>query len=543
MAKWEEAPLVEDPAATGQSWQQAPMADGQFMIGGETADMIRSGLSGVLEGVPVAGPAILGGAKRAAAGLSSLVGGPDYEQGLEQVQSGLAGNVAQHPNINMAGQIAGGVAGGLAIPGSTMATLPRAIASGGGLSVADMTARSLAETGQMPSGEQIISGGLFGAMLGAGGYQLGKLVQRPRVDPSINAKIDLLASEGVDITAGQATGSKGLLRREAQAHGMMDFIERQTSNFSKAALRKVGIDAPDGRLTRDVLDGTFDLVGQKMDEIALRNAIPGGNAVGDKILASLRQRTQDIGTNYRATIEGTPAKAVRDAEARIAKLVKKRFISGEEYALARSDFETTARKAGSPRLAETMREFRAALDEAMDQSTAAFNPKDNGLWRMARRMYGNLLVVEEASVRAGADAAGGLITPANLAAATKTIKGKRLYARGKTDFDELADAGVAVMRPMPVQANANIAEMYRALMRNTVGSTMAAAAGYNMLGPYGLMLGAAPAVAGRAMDVLHTMPVASLPQHSASMGAKVGATLGAGVASNNPFSNLLGDQQ
>lgn len=132
-----------------------------------------TGMMGMLEGVPILGPALKGGVQRAAAGIASVIDGEGYDQSLEQVRATTDEAQRASPAVNTVGQVAGAVgsmiplgstalgAKALGITGRNLGT--RALASGatsGAISAADAAARGR-------SAEEIIGSGQIGAGIGA----------------------------------------------------------------------------------------------------------------------------------------------------------------------------------------------------------------------------------------------------------------------------------------------------------------------------------------------------------------------------------------
>jgi len=124
---------------------------------------VGAGLSSFLEGFPVVGPAILGGAQRAAAGIASLIDGEDYATNLKQGQDITQTAQEQNPIVSTAGSIAGSVAG--------TAPLVAAAPAAFGVSGASLPARMLASGASgaaLGAADGGVRDGAEGAMWGAG---------------------------------------------------------------------------------------------------------------------------------------------------------------------------------------------------------------------------------------------------------------------------------------------------------------------------------------------------------------------------------------
>ena len=72
---------------------------------------VGSFLTSIPEGIPIAGPAILGGLQRAGAYGRSLMSGQPYEEELKTVQGMTEEAQAEHPYLSTAGHVTGAMAG------------------------------------------------------------------------------------------------------------------------------------------------------------------------------------------------------------------------------------------------------------------------------------------------------------------------------------------------------------------------------------------------------------------------------------------------
>lgn len=101
--------LEGDAKAAYAQWkaqQAAPQQPPQ--LGAGTGSAIAT-TGGLLEGIPVAGPAIRGGVNRAAAGLRSVMDGTSYGDELNTVNQATVQAKQDHPYLDTGAQIAGGV--------------------------------------------------------------------------------------------------------------------------------------------------------------------------------------------------------------------------------------------------------------------------------------------------------------------------------------------------------------------------------------------------------------------------------------------------
>ncbi|WP_245317638.1 hypothetical protein [Rhizobium sp. N122] len=138
-------------------------------------------LSGIVDGIPIAGPYLLGGAKKAAAGLRSLLYGGSYDDQLRIVNAIDQEAKIAHPNVNTTGQVVGAVGG--TVP--AVAAAPEMFGAGGGsmllrsllsgftgsgIGAADAAVRSDGDP------EKTRWGALEGGLFGLGGPLAGEVI-------------------------------------------------------------------------------------------------------------------------------------------------------------------------------------------------------------------------------------------------------------------------------------------------------------------------------------------------------------------------------
>jgi len=336
---------------------------------------------------------------------------------------------------------------------------------------------------------------------------------------------NVLRNEGVELTAGQATGSKGLQYREAELGGSAaeNFAERQADQFTSAALRRAQINAE--RATPDVIDQAYTQIGQQIDGLSSRNTLESDSRFAGELGQVWRDYASLVNPSQRAPIVQQTIVDITDALRNGGGR-----LSGRAYQSLRSRLERAARGSKDPELTMTLRDINSALDGAMERTIGRTNPADLGAWQEVRRSYRNMLVIEDAVGRAGEKAADGIITPANLRSAAKK-QGRRSFSRGRNDFAALANAGVSAMTPLP---NSGTAGRLGAKLFVPAGAATGATVGGMAAGPLGAGVGAAvgaavPWAAGRA--VLSGPGRAYLANQLASAPVdELTALLGSGVA-------------
>lgn len=330
---------------------------------------------------------------------------------------------------------------------------------------------------------------------------------RSAASPERQALIDVLKNEGVDITAGQTTGSKALRYKESQIGGSaaQNFAERQGEQFTSAIMKRIGSDAT--HATPEAVNQAGERIGGMFKDLAARN-----NLIPDQPF------TAELGDTLRSYVANTnPSSRVPVIENTIADLAAdaaKGPISGAKYQEVASTIGKKIAGASGEEL-EAYQGIRSALDDAMERSIAAANPDDLGVWKEARNAYRNLLVVEKAVTGAGENARQGLISPAQLRSAV-VGQGRRAFARGQGDFADLARAGEGIMAPLP---DSGTTSRWLAAGGGTgLGAAIGSALGGGIPGAViGAGVGAgAPYVAGRT---LMSKPVQSFLANQALSGS------------------------
>lgn len=280
---------------------------------------------------------------------------------------------------------------------------------------------------------------LVGAMLG-GVVNPSRLVTPLPAGPERRAFADTLSQEGVDLTAGQRTGSKGLRAAESQIGGgaAERVMENQGEQFTRAALTRAGIDAH--RATPEVMDQAFRRIGDEFNNLAGNTTIPLDQTLQNALLTDVLRYQQTRGA-------GAVAPIVEDIMNDISQTAAKNggSLPGEAFRRVRTRLTDSIRE-GADDTKGSLRDMLESLDDAVERTM----PQDMvERWQTARRQYRNMFVLERAATGAGENAAAGIISPSALRNATVSQHGRRNYARGQGDFAELARAGEGTMKPLP----------------------------------------------------------------------------------------------
>jgi len=472
--------------------QNAPEADidGYIASEGVTLDDVRNfrtdrGHTGVPEFRPVgvegynpetgevepqfsrAGSAVAGAADIGSFGfgdeiasyIGSWISGDPREQVLEEIRGNQQAAQEQNPGSYLAGQIAGGLGQVAATGGAGFG--PAMARGGAGLgrvalgSAADGAIYGAGYGAGSANGDikDRLAGAIMGAGIGgatgavlpavtAGASKAARTAVTPfRTSPERVAAADTLRAEGVPVTAGQLTGSRGLRFSESELGGRKaaNIMDEQADAFTSAVLRRAGIDS--NRATPEVLDNAFTSIGQRFDDLAASNSLTPDQPMMAELRTVFNEYGQTVPESMRAPI-------VENLTRDIVAAARRGPISGASYQNLTSRIAKAARGASNPDLKGALYGIREALDNAMERSIATNNPAQAGAWRQAREQYRNLLAIEQAATRAGEGAAEGIISPANIRNAAVN-QGRRAYARGQGDFADLARSGSMLLSPLP----------------------------------------------------------------------------------------------
>ncbi len=199
-------------------------------------------LTGLVDGVPILGPLMLGGAQRAAAGISTLTSGGAYDERLKQAQDITRSAQEAHPYVTTGANVAGAVGGTLPAamaapvafgggPGHIMARSIYSMLTGGGIGAADSAVRSEGDAAQT----------LEGLGKGAGMGFIG-----PTAGKVIGAGANKLLQLFRDGSAAKAAGTTRYAASKLQEAFDADSLDIPTAQTRLAALGPEGMVADIG---------------------------------------------------------------------------------------------------------------------------------------------------------------------------------------------------------------------------------------------------------------------------------------------------------
>jgi hypothetical protein len=461
--------------------------------------------------------ATFGYADKLAARMSSLFG-DTYENELaaERKRTEDAGKRLGKGAIvaDVAGGVAGGLAGGTLLRGGAALSAlrggsqapARAILAADNAGIAGRAAvgatEGLAMTALDAAGrdKELTRGNMLaGAALGggvAGGLAAAGRARLPAGNMTAEDQrlASVLRNEGVELTAGQRTGSKPVQWMETVLADLpftgqpgQRIADAQARAFNSAALRTAGSNADEA--TGAVMTATQRTLGNRIENIAARNTIQFDRQFVQDVRTVASEYAENLNTLQKPIFE----RLVLDIGATGG------VMSGTAYQKLRSTLTRISRSEGDTELANALRGLRGALDDA---ATRSINPADARAWDATRRQYANYKTIEKAMKGAGAEVAGGNISPRQLRAAIAQ-RDPEGYVQGRGDMTDLAKAAERFMKPLPNSGTAP-RSFYQGLFQG--GGTIGGLVGGGLPGA---VIGAAAGTLGpaAASRVLYSRPV------------------------------------
>ncbi|MBX5020156.1 hypothetical protein [Rhizobium lentis] len=200
--------------------QKKPAVDRYGLPADDALSVARTGVGGLIEGIPIVGPLIRGGTERAAAATLAAFSDETYDQVLDRVREANRAEKEANPYVDKGAQITGAVAG--TIPAIMAA--PVAFGAGGGslalrsgisgftggaIGAADAGVRSGGDIDEMWHGAKL--GGLFGL----GGPMVGKVI-----GAGARSLVDALRARTAAKVAGMDPQAFGYFRRAVTDDGL-----------------------------------------------------------------------------------------------------------------------------------------------------------------------------------------------------------------------------------------------------------------------------------------------------------------------------------
>jgi len=270
--------------------------------------------------------------------------------------------------------------------------------------------------------------------------------------------VDLLYKEGVIPTAAQSTGNKAAAYMEEATVAGQDLIEAANRNFSRAALKRIGIDSDIA--APELMQQKYNELGQRFSDGIGRVEGAATQAEVDDLAAIIKEYAGSTNKNLRAPI-------FANILAAMDKSIDGFPIKSSELRTYHQTLNKMTRQGDNA--GSAAREAIEVLTGVIDRG---LGPEQAAAWRKLNAEYRDFLAIEDAVSKAG-PALQGIVSPQHLRGSTKTVFGKRAYVLGKSDLAELAKAGSIALKPMPSSGTAE-----RLIARTGGPAPATGAAGY-----------------------------------------------------------------
>ncbi|MGR8923869.1 hypothetical protein ACU8MB_08980 [Rhizobium leguminosarum] len=272
--------------------QKQPQPQPQGLPADDAISVSRTGVGGLLEGIPIAGPIIRDWTERAAGATLAAFSDETYDQVMDRIHDANRAEKEANPIVDRGAQITGAVAG--TIP-AVMAA-PAAFGAGGGSlllrsGISGLTGATIggADAGVRSGGdaEKIKEGITMGGLFGLGGPVAGKLI-----GAGARSLVDALRTRAAARVAGMDPQAFGYFRRAVTDDGLdaatlpqrLDEMGAKAipadlgPNLQKQAGALAATPGPAQTTIRTTLAdraaGANARIGQTIDETTGRNVVP-----------------------------------------------------------------------------------------------------------------------------------------------------------------------------------------------------------------------------------------------------------------------------
>lgn len=449
------------------------------------------------------------GVRAGARGITNLIQGKDadlggtYDRALTDIRGRDKAFSQEHPYLATAGGVGGGLAvlpgAGAATARSLPATIARSAATGAGYgAVSGFAAGEGGLDNRLQSaGQGVLYGGGLGAAVPLAAPVAARIISpvRNQLTPEAQRLAQVAQTEGIPLTAAQATGSRPLKTVESTfgtlpltAGPQQAVGQAQRQAFNAAALRHIG--ETGDSLAPDVLLRARQRIGGDFNKLAAQTTVDLDPVFTTKVDDVFNEYSELLEVQKRPILE----KYVTEIRA-----LGNTPMKGTVYQKLRSGLSRSAKNYRSdPTLSEALRGLRDALDDAADR---AMPQNLKGDWDKARLQYGNLKTLEKAMSNTTAGAAAGNLQPTQLAQAVSQ-QYPQGYGLGYGPMNDLSKVGTSFVRDnVPNSGTAERSLMTSLLTGGPVGAGGAAAFLGNPLA--GAAVGVGGLVAPRAVQGLY----------------------------------------
>ena len=404
---------------------------------------------GFVRGIPILGPVIDAGTRRAAAAARSVMYGTPYADELAAVNKYATGTAAANPNIELAGNVAGGI--NALVPAAVMAPTVMGLtgslgqrmvlggASNAGINALDAAVRSGGDISATGTGAAI--GGAFGLGAPVAGRAVGagmNALMRNAVDPMTTYLANRAAELGIPIRPPQMSTSPFINKLDQMTSQLPGAVTprlaaEQQSAVTRAVSRTFGEDTD--TITPQVMRGAKRRLGQEFDDVT-----QAMNIAHDQPLADRLTGIQDEANRY-ITNEGE-----RRAINNHVEDVYRGFdpdsgmMEGQTYhSIVRKGAPLDrAIKSGDSNISYYATQIRSALDDAAERWST---PEMSDRLSAARMQYKNMKTVEPLVTKGQP----GEISPLALQNRVNASFRNRAYS-GAGDLGDIADIAQQFMR-------------------------------------------------------------------------------------------------
>jgi hypothetical protein len=279
------------------------------------------------------------------------------------------------------------------------------------------------------------------ALIGPTVYNAARGIITPNpADPARVAAANRLNAEGINTTAGQRTGNRGLTFREEAATRTGDVIANQDEQFTAAALRRINARDPETlgpatRATPEVLRQAKKDIGELFDEVAEGVSFKADNALVSSMDDAAKTYANMTNKAQSAPIVTNTLNKIKEA------LRTGQPISGRQYQAWRSELSEAT--VGGGALGNAAQRYIDALDDAVERSLT--DPDLIAKYGRARQEWRDFLAIRNAVSMAGENTAAGIISPRQMRGQVASGSGRSSYATGQRDLGNLTRDANAVL--------------------------------------------------------------------------------------------------
>lgn len=406
------------------------------------------------------------------------VEGKDYSEAYEEALSDARKNIEAFRETNPISAY-GSEIGASLIGAGKLKSIPALMGYGGLYGYG-------ASEGDLISEERLIDAGQSAALTGVGAKAL------QSVAPKVSEAAQALYNRGIRLTPGQMMG--GATKRIEQAasstpitgaavdRARTDAIEDFNRVVINDALKSIGKQVPDDVAGREAFKAADDILGKEYNKVLAPIRLSKTAELDDVL--------KNIVGNYTPELGEAGAKRL---QAIIEKNVTSRFkeagkISGKVF----KEIDST--------LGAEIRKMRASIDYDINKLGDALQDVKNGLFEQVAKQnknadairavdtaYRRMIPVERAVEKVGGS--GEIFTPAQLLTGVKQASprvrgGRRKFARGEAEMQELAEQGKEVLGGLPDSGTA----------RNILNNPLTALAVLEGIGAGGVPIGTLSAI-------------------------------------------------